>query len=338
MTHLAVVLPALDEERHLERCVRTLIDDPWPRERLEILVVDGGSRDGTREVARRLAAELPFLRVIENPKRLQASAFNLALAAADPRAEILIRCDVHADYPPGFLSRAVAALDASGAALAGYGDAPEAETCFQRAVAFVQNTPLGVGGALYRLGGISRFVDHAKHGAFRRSAVEAVGGYDERFSHNEDSELSLRLWQAGHKVWLDAGLTVGYYPRATPKALARQYWLYGRGRAMTVMKHKLVPRPRQMAPVLLLLAEAAALAAAPFLPWTLLLFPLYAAALCGVGLWGAARHRHACLLAAPAVMAIMHHAWGAGFLARLAQGWPEPSKPRRTVAQAGART
>jgi succinoglycan biosynthesis protein ExoA len=337
VTHLTVVLPALDEARHLERCVRSLIDDPWPRERLEVLVVDGGSTDGTREIARSLAAELPFLRLLDNPKRLQAAAFNLALAAADPCAEIIVRCDVHADYPPGFLTRAVASLEASGAGLAGYGDAPKAEGCFQRAVAFVQNTPLGVGGALYRLGGISKFVDHAKHGAFRRSAVAAVGGYDERFSHNEDSELSLRLWRAGHKVWLDAGLTVGYYPRATPRALARQYWLYGRGRAMTVMKHRLVPRPRQMAPVLLLLAEAAALAAAPFQPWALALFPLYAAALGAVGLWGAARERSLCLLAAPLAMAIMHHAWGAGFLCRLAQGWPQAPGRARTVAEAPVR-
>lgn len=338
MTHLTVVLPALNEERHLERCVRTLLDDPWPRELLEILVVDGGSADRTREVAERLAAEFPFLRVLENPKRLQAAAFNMALAAADPRAEIIVRCDVHADYPPGFLSRAAASLEESGAGLAGYGDAPKAEGCFQRAVAFVQNTPLGVGGALYRLGGISKFVDHAKHGAFRRSAVVAVGGYDERFSHNEDSELSLRLWQAGHKVWLDAALTVGYYPRSTPKALARQYWLYGRGRAMTVMKHKLVPRPRQMAPVMLLLVETASLLAAPFLPWTLLLFPVYAAALAAVGLWGAAKQRSLCLLAAPLVMAIMHHAWGAGFLWRLVQGWPRTAEPTRTVAEAAARS
>jgi succinoglycan biosynthesis protein ExoA len=337
MTHMTIVLPALDEERHLERCVRTLLDDPWPRDRIELLVVDGGSSDRTVEIAERLAGEFPFLKLLHNPGRLQAAGFNLALAAADPRAEIVVRCDVHADYPPGFLTRAAAALERSGAALAGYGDAPKAEGCFQRAVAFVQNTPLGVGGALYRLGGISRFVDHAKHGAFRRGAVAAVGGYDERFSHNEDSELSLRLWQAGHKVWLDADLTVGYYPRATPAALARQYWHYGRGRAMTVMKHRLVPQPRQMAPVALILAEAAALLAAPFFPATLLLFAVYAGALGAVGAWGALRQRSLCVAAAPLVMAIMHHAWGAGFLARLVQGWPKPADPPRKVAQAAAR-
>jgi succinoglycan biosynthesis protein ExoA len=103
------------------------------------------------------------------------------------------------------------------------------------------------------------------------------------------------------------------------------------------MKHKLVPRPRQMAPVLLLLAEIAALAAAPFQPWTLALFPFYAAPLGAVGLWGAARERSFCLLAAPLAMAIMHHAWGAGFLCRLAQGWPEAPVRARTVAEAPVR-
>lgn len=336
MSCVTVVLPALDEACHLERCVRSLLVDPWPRDQLEILVVDGGSTDGTVEIAERLAREFPFLRVLHNPKRLQAAAFNLALAAADPRAEIIVRCDVHAEYPPGFLTRAVAALERSGAGLAGYGDAPKAEGCFQRAVAFVQNTRLGVGGALYRLGGISKYVDHAKHGAFRRRAVEAVGGYDERFSHNEDSELSLRLWQAGHKVWLDADLTVGYYPRATPQALARQYWLYGRGRAMTVLKHRILPQPRQVAPVALLFAELLALAAAPLVPQAMLLFPLYAASLCAIGLWGALQKRSLCVLAAPVALAIMHHAWGAGFLARLVEGGlPEP---RRAVAQAAIRS
>lgn len=334
---LTLVLPALNEERHLERCVRSLLDDPWPRDRLEVFVVDGGSSDRTMMIAERLAREFPCLRLLPNSKRLQSAGFNLALAAADPRAEYIMRCDVHADYTPGFVTRAVEALEASGAVVATYGDAPKATSCFQRAVAFAQNTPLGVGNAWYRLGGISRFVEHGKHGCFRRQAVEAVGGYDESFSHNEDSELSLRLIQAGGRVWLDAGLTVGYYPRRTPGALARQYWHYGRGRAQTILKHRIVPRARQMAPVALVLAEALALALAPALPWTLLLFALYAASVLAVGVYGVFKTGSICVILAPIAFAAMHHAWGLGFLSRLLAQSPPQRPPREAVASADAR-
>lgn len=314
---MTLVLPALNEEHHLERCLRSLLDDPYPRDRLEILVVDGGSSDRTVAIATRLTAEFPFLRLMHNPKRLQSAAFNIAMRAADPRATILMRCDVHAEYPPGFLTRGAASLEASGAAVATYADAPKARSCFQAAVAFAQNTPLGVGNAWYRLGGVSRFVEHGKHGCFRRDAVEAVGGYDESFSHNEDSELSLRLIGCGGTVWLDAGLTVFYYPRATPAALARQYYLYGRGRAQTIRKHHIVPRLRQLAPVLLVLGEAAMLALAPFAPAVLLALAAYGAALMATAVYGAARTGNPCVLLSPLAFAIMHHSWGLGFLGKL---------------------
>jgi succinoglycan biosynthesis protein ExoA len=332
---LTIVLPALDEERHLERCVRALLDDPHPRERMELFVLDGGSRDGTAAIAERLAAEFPCVRLLHNPKRLQSAAFNMAMRIADPRSKYLVRCDVHADYTPGFLTRAVGAMEKSGAALAAYADAPKAESCFQRAVAFAQNTPLGVGAAWYRLGGVSRYVDHGKHGIFRRDAVESVGGYDESFSHNEDSELSLRLTQAGGKIWLDADLTVGYYPRSTPWALARQYYLYGRGRALTVLKHRITPRPRQLAPVFLILAELAVLLAAAVDPRALLFFAAYAAAVGAVAAYGAAKQRSACVLLAAIAFALMHHAWGLGFLSRLLEK-ASTAVSRRPVATADA--
>jgi succinoglycan biosynthesis protein ExoA len=314
---LTLVLPTLNEERYLERCIRSLLDDPFPRDRLEVLVIDGGSDDRTVAIARQLAGEFPFLRILHNPRRLQAAAFNLALREADNRAGFIMRCDVHAEYPPQFLTRAMASLEASGAAVATYADAPKASGRFQAAVAFAQNTPLGVGNAWYRLGGVSRFVEHGKHGCFRREAVEAVGGYDEAFSHNEDSELSLRLIQAGGRVWLDAGLTVYYYPRTTPSSLARQYYLYGRGRAQTIQKHRIVPRLRQLAPVLLVLGEMALLALAPFAPALLLGLVLYVAALAATAAYGAVKSRNPYVLLAPAAFAIMHHAWGIGFLSRL---------------------
>jgi succinoglycan biosynthesis protein ExoA len=326
---LTLVLPTLNEELYLERCLRSLLDDPYPRDRLEILVVDGGSSDSTVAIGLRLEREFSFLRILHNPRRLQSAAFNIAMRAADPRAEVLMRCDVHAEYPAGFLTRGVQSLETSGAAVATYADAPKSSGCFQAAVAFAQNTPLGVGNAWYRLGGTSRFVEHGKHGCFRRDAVEAVGGYDESFSHNEDSELSLRLIDRGGKVWLDAGLTVHYYPRASPAGLMRQYFLYGRGRAQTIRKHRIVPRLRQLAPVLLVLGEATVLALAPLAPALLLAFPAYAALLVATALYGAARTRNRCVLLAPLAFAIMHHCWGLGFLGKMLET-SGPRRPRRS--------
>jgi succinoglycan biosynthesis protein ExoA len=339
---MSIVLPALDEEHYLERCIRSLLDDPYPRDRLEIFVVDGGSTDRTVAIAKELAREFGFIRIIHNRRKLQAPGFNMALRAADPRAELIMRCDVHAEYPAGFLTRARAALERNAeAVVATYGDAPKATGHFQRAVAFAQNTPLGVGNAYYRLGGISKFVEHGKHGLFRRAPLAAVGGYDEDFSHNEDSELSLRLIQAGGKVWLDADLTVYYYPRKTIGALARQYFLYGRGRAQTVLKHRIMPRLRQLAPVFLIVSEIAALFLAPFSPQiraaVLAGAALYLGPLVACGIYGAIKQRHPAILLAPLAFAIMHHAWGIGFINRMLQHVAAMARHQQPVASPPAR-
>lgn len=313
---VTLVLPALDEERYLEGCVRSLLACGHPKDRLEVLVVDGGSTDATRLIAGRLERELPMLRLLDNPRRLQAAAFNVAMREADPRAAYLMRCDVHAEYPAGFVDRALAVAERSGASLVAYSDAPRSDGCFQTAVAFAQSTRAGVGDARYRLGGWSGWVDHGKHGFFLRSAVEEVGGYDEAFSHNEDSELSLRLREAGGSIWLDEILVVGYYPRDSPSSLARQYWLYGRGRATTCLKHGVTPRARQAAPCLLVLWHLLALASARRRPILLAGPVAYLGALSLLSLGGAVRRRSRCVLLAPVALVTMHHAWGAGFLSR----------------------
>jgi succinoglycan biosynthesis protein ExoA len=314
---VTLVLPALDEERYLERCIRGLLAGGHPEDRMELLVLDGGSTDDTHAIAARLERELPNLRLVGNPGRLQSAAFNLALREADARAEYLIRCDVHAEYPSGFVARALRTAEETGAALVAFSDDPAHDGCFQAAVSFAQSTAIGVGGSRYRLGGWSGWVDHGKHGCFRRSPVERVGGYDETFSHNEDSELSLRLREAGERIWLDGGLVVRYYPRDSVPALARQYWRYGRGRASTCLKHRVWPRPRQLAPPVLVVWHAAVLVAAFWQPLVLLAPAAYLAALTAVSAVAAVRRRQGCLLLGPVALATMHHAWGAGFISRV---------------------
>jgi succinoglycan biosynthesis protein ExoA len=316
---VTIVIPTLNEERYLERCLRSVLDDPYPRDRLELLVLDGGSTDATVAIAERLGDELPLVRVVHNPGRLQSAAFNLALRIADERATCLLRCDAHALYPPGFVSRAVETLERTGAAMVGFTALATAEAPFQAAVAFAQTTRAGVGGSEYRLGGHSGWVDSAMHGCFSRTAVEAVGGYEETASHNEDAELSLRLREAGGGIWLDEELQVAYFPRATVGGLARQYFSYGRGRAATVVTHHQRPQPRQLAPPVLVIGNLALLLLTLATRRLPLLAPIvaYLAALAGIGAVAAARRREPALLAAPVALATMHHTWGSGFLAGL---------------------
>lgn len=324
---VTIVVPTLNERLHLERCVRSVLDDPHPLDRLELLIVDGGSTDGTRAIAAWLAAELPAVRLLDNPRRLQAAAFNLALTAADPRATCVLRCDAHALYPPGFVTRATETLQRTGAALVGFHAVPVSEMPFQTAVAFAQSTPAGVGGSSYRLGSHSGWVESAMHGCFSRAAVEAVGGYEETASHNEDAELSLRLRAAGGGIWLDDELRVSYFPRSSVRALARQYFFYGRGRAATLVAHRQRPAPRQLTPPLLLLSNLALVLTALRTRRSRPLAPIaaYLAALAAISAAGAARRRSPAVLAAPIALATMHHAWGAGFLSGLARAWIKPS-------------
>lgn len=311
-----MVLPVYEEQAFLDSCVRSLLDGSYPTERLEVLIADGGSDDGTVEVANALADELGVVKVLENPGKLQSSGFNVAVAAADPGSEFIVRCDAHAEYPSGFLPRVVEVAQRTAAALVVYSDEVRGETCFQRAVAFAQSTPMGVGDSEYRLGGRSSWVDHGKQGCFRRADLDRVGGYDDAMVPNEDFDLSERIRRAGGRIWLDESVVVVYYPRATVRTLARQYWRYGRGRASTVLKHGLAPKPRQLAPPALVIGEVALLAVAPARRRALLPLALYGLMVGGTAAYGAVRRRDPCVLLSAVAFPTMHHAWGAGFIAR----------------------
>jgi succinoglycan biosynthesis protein ExoA len=192
------------------------------------------------------------------------------------------------------------------------------QSCFQKAAAAAQNSRLGNGGSAHRMAGQGRPTDHGHHALMRISAFKSVGGYDETFSHNEDAELDVRLKRAGCRIWLSGGEPVVYYPRRSARALVRQYWNYGRGRARTLLKHRIRPKLRQSLP----LAVAPALALAAFFPVSqLFAVPAFIwAGLC-LGYGGVLGLKECQLCASQSGVAamIMHFAWSAGFLAMLVQ-------------------
>jgi len=311
--HISVLIPALNEEHYIAKCLDSLLDGGYPRERMEIVVADGGSSDATREILSSYHAREPRVRWIPNPWVHQAGGMNEAAAAAAAESKYFIRVDSHALYPKGFLQNVVETAEKTAAELVVYVNEPQFETRFQRAVAFAFTHPLGVGDSKYRLGNFTGEVEHGQHGCFQRTVYEKLGGYDVKIMPNEDAELSRRVWLSGGRVYLNSALRMKYFPRRTLTALARQYFLYGYGRALNCIKHRQPPRLRQMVPSMLVALEVVLLAIAPFHPLVLLLLAPYLLLILGVTIRAMIRSRSLSLALLFPVFLTMHHLWGIGF-------------------------
>ena len=310
---VSVVVPAV-HERGLARMLRSVLAQDYDGS-VEVVVADGSGAPGVGRTAR----SFPGVRTVANPGRWASAGLNRALAAtAHP---VVARCDVHAELAPEYLRTAVATLLRTGAANVGGRQAARGETPFGRAVAAAMASRLGSGGARYRTGGPQGPVDTVYLGVFRREALEAAGGFDARLDRNEDYELNWRLRRGGETVWFDPALGSVYQPRGTPRALARQYFDYGRGKRRTLVLHPGSWRARQLAsPLLVLVLGASALAAlagaagAGVAPAGIAALPLvWLGALAAAGVRGAGRPGAHALRIGQA-LAIMHLAWGAGML------------------------
>lgn len=258
---VTVAMPCLNEAGFIESCIRSVQAQTYPRHRVEVLVADGGSTDGTREILARLAAEDARIRVIENPGRIQAAGLNQAIR--ESQGEVILRMDVHADYAPDYVEKCVLVLERTGADNAGGAARCAARTPFQVAVCRALNSPLGVGGAAYRDASREGFVDTVFNGAFRRSVFDRIGLFDERAVTNEDAEINQRLVQSGGRIYLSPQIEARYYPRDSFSSLARQYFGYGRGRARTLLKHRRLLKLRPVLPFLALMTGVGLLTFAP---------------------------------------------------------------------------
>lgn len=315
-----VVIPVLNEAAHIEACVRSLMTGDQRLREAGFVVADGGSTDRTREIVEGLHAEFPNLRVMNNPKKLQSAAINLAARDAGAGRRILVRCDAHAIYPANYVMSVADSLGSRGVASVVVPMDAAGKTCFQKANAWIVDTPLGSGGSAHRGGRKSMFVDHGHHAGFDLQAFLQVGGYDETFSHNEDAEFDTRLRKADGKIFLDADIRLIYLPRATIGSLARQYFNYGKGRARTLMKHGERPKLRQLIPPATLVACVTGLVIAPLILVGLILPGGYLAALALASIAVAVKRKSLCGLMAGAASATMHMSWSAGFFRQMLKG------------------
>lgn len=325
---LSVVIPARDDAEHLPATVRSVLDQDLDVS-FDVTIAVGPSADDTRDVADALAAAAslvdngPRVRVVDNPAGSTPAALNAAIAAST--GAVVVRVDAHSELPPGYLRIALATLSETGAVNVGGIQEALGETPFQRAVAAAMTSRFGVGGGAVHLGGSEGPVDTVYLGAFRRDALEAVGGYDESLIRNQDYELNWRLREAGGTVWFDPDLRVLYRPRQSVGGLARQYLDYGRWKREVLRRHPRSVRPRQLAaPALVVgLAGSAGLGflgrrnAALVVPAIYLVGVVAAAVSTALSVDEEARgstDRAGTAARLVAIYPAMHLSWGVGFL------------------------
>lgn len=329
----SIAIPVRNEEAAIESCLAAVAAQDYPHDRLEVLVVDGGSTDRTRKLVERFAEHSPVaIRVLDNPAGTTPAGLNRALAAA--RGEFFVRVDGHSEPQPNYVRRCVGAAVELDAGLAGGWVEPVGRTAFGRAVAAAFRSPFSMGNAVsWRQPGEPRQVASVPCGAYRASLLRAIGGFDEEQRANQDYEANYRLRAAGGTVWILPDVSFAYVPRSSLRPLVRQFFRYGFYKARTIVKHPSSARPRQLVPAAALVGGIALAAASPFSGVALValvvcaaLYLLAIAAACAA----AARSLDGpATLRLPLVFAAMHLAWGAGNLLGLARWLPW----RRTIRQ-----
>jgi polysaccharide deacetylase family protein (PEP-CTERM system associated) len=320
---VTVAVPCLDEAGYVEPCLRGIFEQDYPRDRLEMIVADGGSRDGTREILERMAREEPRLRVVDNPDRLQAPGLNRIIREA--RGDVIVRMDVHCQYAHDYVRRCVDVLEKTGADNVGGAQRAMPRSPFQEALCAALGSPLGVGGARYRSAANEGFVDTVFLGAFRRRVFETVGLYDPRAVTNEDAELNQRLLDSGGRVYLSRNIVVHYHPRDSFEAVARQYFRYGRGRARTFLKHGRLRAVRPALPFLMMVTALLLLLAPPLRYLDPSALAAYAAVILLEAIRVGRRLGPTAIMKIALIFPVLHFSHGSGFAVGLAKYlvWPD---------------
>ena len=252
---VSVVIPCLNEADHIGSCLDALAGQVQLPAPLEVLVVDGGSNDGTRDILTARAAEADWLRVLDNPQRITPVAMNLGVAEA--RSEVVVILGAHAEVAPDFVRRNLDALAAhpESGCVGGVVDQVHGDERTRR-IGLAMSSPFGVGDARFRTGGVAGHVDTVAFGAYRKSVLEEIGGLDEALVRNQDDELNYRLTEAGWRIWFDPRIRSTYHARSSFVQLFRQYRQYGYWKVFVNKKHLTITTWRQLAPAGFLMALA----------------------------------------------------------------------------------
>lgn len=250
---VSIVMPIRNEADFIERTIRSILENDYPTDKLEVIVADGISTDETQQVVQQIAASDARVKLIENTGKIVSTGLNKALRQI--KGDIFIRIDGHCEIPPHFIKTSVQKLLANPQAwVAGGYWKTVSQGVVGQAISAATQSRVGVGNARHRLGNYEGWVDTLPYGAHHKWVLDRIGYFDEQLVRNQDDEFNMRIHLGGGKIWLSSEIWSTYYARSSLKKLWRQYFQYGFWRIRTIQKHRRPATVRQLAPMLLVLS------------------------------------------------------------------------------------
>jgi glycosyltransferase involved in cell wall biosynthesis len=321
---VSVVIPCRNDELSIARCLDSVLASDYPRERLEILVADGGSSDGTRPILVRYAALHPTIVLLDNPRGTTPAGLNVSIRAAS--GDIVIRIDARVLYPPGYIPRLVAGLQESGADHVGglLVTVPADDSPTAQAIAVGLSQGFGM-------------VDRVPLGGYRRAIFDRIGMFDEELIRNQDDELNFRLIMQGGRQVLLPDVRCRYLARRSFRQLADMCYQIGYFKPLLARKVGRDITVRQWIPALLVGCLSSSAAPAMWVPAARYLFALVAGSYALLVVLVAARAAHAhglrCAAALTLVFPVLHFSYGAGFLRGIRDHLVAPGEPHPATLQ-----
>lgn len=321
---VSVIMPVRNEGPFIDRSLGAVLDQDYPADLMEVLVVDGLSADGTRERVFEIQKRNPQVQLLDNPGKIVPTGLNIALRRA--RGEIIVRVDGHCEIAPDYVRKCVEHLRSGDADGVGGPIETIGETTWARAIAEAMSSSFGVGNSAFRTTkDRTMLVDTVPFPGYTRAAIEKAGYFDEELVRNQDDEYNYRLRKLGGKILLTPDIRSRYYSRTSLRSLWRQYLQYGYWKVRVMQKHPLQMRLRQFVPALFVVVLLIGVLLAPFLSGVrLLLFAVLAFYLLGAVAASLMVARRSSWQLVPYLLVsfgILHIAYGVGFIGGLVRFW-----------------
>jgi succinoglycan biosynthesis protein ExoA len=323
---VSLIVACRNESKHVRSFLDSVLAQDLEGFDWQIIIADGMSDDGTREILQKCSEQNSRVVTVDNPKKIVSTGLNAAIHAAS--GEIILRMDAHTEYAPNYVKKCIEALRTTGADNVGGPARTKADGLWARAIQAAYHSRFSTGGASFHDDGYSGYVDTVTYGCWRKATLVKLGLFDERLVRNQDDELNLRITRTGGKIWQSSEIMSWYRPRASLSALFRQYFQYGFWKVAVIRKHRIPGAVRHLVPgmfvagnfALLLGSLLAASGGFRDLSLTLLLgwgtiMAAYCVATVVASLAAARKFGTVLLPLLPITFLVFHLSYGLGFLA-----------------------